>query len=60
MRRSKLGLEHLGEEFTFDNKTFKLLGSVDSKLMFIQDISENRYYFLHSDVVTNKILNKEE
>lgn len=59
MRRSKLEIQHLGEEFSFDGKKFKLLGAVDPKLMFVVDLDENRYYFLHSDIVTDRILNKE-
>lgn len=59
MRRSKLEESHLGSEFEFDGKTFKLLGSVDPVLMFVVDINENKYYFLHCDVVTEQILNKQ-
>ena len=58
MRRSKLEESHLGSEFEFDGKNFKLLGSVDPLLMFVVDTNENRYYFLHCDVVTDRILNK--
>lgn len=57
MRRSKLEESHLGSEFDFDGKRLKLLGAVDPILMFVVDVNENAYYFLHSDVVTEKILN---
>jgi hypothetical protein len=59
MRRSKLEESHLGSEFDYDDKRFKLLGAVDPNLMFVLDINENRYYFLHSDIVTDKILNQD-
>lgn len=59
MRRSKLEESHLGSEFEFDNKKFKLLGAVDPTTMFLLELNENKYYFLHSDIVTEKILNQD-
>lgn len=60
MRRSKLEISHLGEQFEFDGKTLKLIGAADPKLMVVVDINDDQHYFLHSDVVTEKILNKEQ
>ena len=59
MRRSKLEESHLGSEFDFDGKRFKLLGAVDPTTMFILDLNESKYYFLHSDIVTAQILNQD-
>jgi hypothetical protein len=56
IRRSKLEPEHLGLEFGYDDKTLKLIGSLDSILMVVLDVNENKYYRVHSDVVTDGIL----
>jgi len=55
--RSRLSKEHLGEEFTFKKKKCKLIGSAYNRdSMVILDISEDTYYFVHSDVVDSIIL----
>jgi hypothetical protein len=51
-------MEHLGQEFVHEEKTLKLIGSIDSILMLVVDVNENKYYRIHSDIVTNGILNK--
>lgn len=58
IRRSKLEIEHLGQEFEHDGKTLKLIGSIDSILMVVVDVNENKYYRIHTDIVTEGILNK--
>ena len=58
IRRSKLEMEHIGQEFEYDGKTLRLMGSIDSILMLVFDVNENKYYRIHSDFVTNGILNK--
>lgn len=58
IRRSKLEMEHIGQEFEYDGKTLKLMGSIDPILMLVFDVNENKYYRIHSDFVTNGILNK--
>ena len=58
IRRSKLEMEHLGHEFVHEEKTLKLIGSIDSILMLVVDVNENKYYRIHSDLVTDGILNK--
>jgi len=58
IRRSKLEISHLGEEFEYEGKTLKLIGSIDSNLMIVVDVNENKYYRIHSDIVTDGILNK--
>ena len=58
IRRSKLDMSHLGEEFSHDDKVLKLVGSVDALLMLVVDINDNKYYRIHSDIVTDGILNK--
>jgi hypothetical protein len=58
IRRSKLEISHLGEEFDYDDKTLKLVGSVDSLFMVVVDINDNKYYRIHSDIVTEGILNR--
>jgi len=35
-----------------------LVGSVDALLMLVVDINDNKYYRIHSDIVTDGILNK--
>jgi hypothetical protein len=58
IRRSKLEMEHIGQEFEHNGKTLKLVGSIDPILMLVFDSNENKYYRIHSDLVTDGILNK--
>ena len=58
IRRSKLEMEHIGQEFEYDGKTLSLIGSIDPILMLVFDGNENKYYRIHSDLVTEGILNK--
>ena len=57
IRRSKLEQSHLGSEFDHDGRTLKLIGSADSDRMVVVDELDNAYYFIHSDIPTNAILN---
>ena len=57
IRRSKLELEHLGSEFEYGGNTYKIIGSMDSILMVIMNVNDNKYYKVHSDIPTNRILN---
>ena len=58
IRRSKLEMEHIGQKFEYDGKTLSLIGSIDPILMLVFDGNENKYYRIHSDLVTEGILNK--
>ena len=51
-------MEHIGQEFEYDGKTLSLIGSIDPILMLVFDGNENKYYRIHSDLVTEGILNK--
>jgi|JI10StandDraft_1071094.scaffolds.fasta_scaffold02576_29 hypothetical protein len=57
IRRSKLEQSHLGSEFNHDGRTLRLIGSADGDRMVVVDESDNTYYFIHSDIPTNAILN---
>jgi hypothetical protein len=59
IRRSKLEQVHLGSEFNHDGRALRLIGSADGDRMVVVDESDNTYYFIHSDIPTNAILNKE-
>jgi hypothetical protein len=42
IRRSKLDMSHLGEEFLHDDKVLKLVGSVDGLLMLVVDVNDDK------------------
>ena len=45
IRRSKLEMEHIGQEFEYDGKTLSLIGSIDPILMLVFDGNENKFRF---------------
>ncbi len=57
IRKSLLELHHLGSEFEFEEKKYKLLGAVDANLMLVKDEEEN-HFMMSSTIVTKQILGK--
>jgi hypothetical protein len=55
IRRSQLGVEHLGSTFEHDGGIFTLVGTIDPVLMLVREES-GKYYKIHCDIVTKKIL----
>jgi hypothetical protein len=51
MRRSKMEVSHLGQEFTFDEKIYILEGSIDSQTMIAMEKETGKYYRLHCDLI---------
>lgn len=56
MRRSKIESEHLGTSFVFEGTEYVLLGTVDTKNTMLIRSSDDRYFFVHSDVIDQIIL----
>lgn len=52
MRRSKLELSDLGKDFIWEDKTYTLEGSIDSINMIVRESESNKYYRVHSDLVS--------
>ena len=57
IRRASLEVSHLGSEFVFEEKSMKLMGTIDQVLMLVKDSEEN-YYRMDcntiSEIVTGK------
>lgn len=56
IRRSNLEVDHLGSEFIYEGINMEIIGSSDSINMVVKDVDNNRYYLIHSDIVTNSVL----
>jgi len=56
MRRSMLVPSHLGSEFVYEGITFKLVGSCTAYEMLIQNLEDQSYHMVHSDLITPLIL----
>jgi len=52
MRRSKLELSDLGKDFIWENKTYTVEGAIDAMNMLVRETESNKYYRVHSDLVT--------
>jgi len=52
MRRSKLEISDLGKEFVWEDKTYILEGSIDAINMIVKESESNKYYRVHSDLVS--------
>ena len=48
--------EHLGTSFVLDGVEYVLLGTVDTKNTMLIKSPEDRYFFVHSDVIDSIIL----
>jgi hypothetical protein len=56
IRRSSLDVDHLGSEFSYEGLNLRILGASDTSTMVVKDIDNDKYYLIHSDIVTNSIL----
>lgn len=56
IRRSQLGVDHLGAEFTSDGDEYRLVGTVTEHEMIIENMSDKSCYMVHCDIVTKMVL----
>lgn len=59
IRRSKLEPEHINSGFNFGQKTYQLIGSVNSNEVLIKDVETNEHFMVNIDDVTDAILGVE-
>jgi len=52
MRRSKLEPSDLGRDFIWMDKTYTLEGAIDAMNMLVRETESNKYYRVHSDLVS--------
>jgi len=58
MRRSKMESSHLGTSFIMEGNEYTLIGTVDSKNNMLIKSSDDRYFFVHSDILDSIILSE--
>jgi hypothetical protein len=56
IRRSSLDVDHLGAQFIYEGLNMKIIGASDTSTMVVKDVDNDKYYLIHSDVVTNSAL----
>ena len=52
MRRSKLEISDLGKDFIWEDKVYILEGSIDAINMIVRESESNKYYRVHTDLVS--------
>lgn len=52
MRRSKLEISDLGKNFIWEDKTYTVEGAIDAMYMIVKETESNKYYRVHSDLVS--------
>jgi hypothetical protein len=56
IRRSVLEMDHLGSEFDHAGKKYKLIGTMNSLEMVVENLSDQTFHIVDSVVVTNLVL----
>jgi hypothetical protein len=57
IRRSNLGPEHLGSEFSYEGVNYKLIGTATQYEMILENLFDGSCYMVHCDFVTKMVLN---
>lgn len=58
IRRSVLEMDHLGSEFEHTGKRYKLIGTLNSMEMVVENLNDQTFHIVDSVVVTNLVLGK--